>query len=275
MTGYTTERRSIDGVVIDLVRGGSGKQLLFLHSVDGVRTDTSFLERLAERFQVIAPWHPGFGHSELPADFRTVGDLAFFYLQLIDELAIDDAVLVGTSFGGWLAAEIAIRSCRAFSHAVLLDPLGIKAGGRESRDIADVFACSQDDLTRLAYFDPANRARDYSAMSDDELLSIARSREAYAYFGWRPYMHDPSLRRWLRRIHIPTLVMWGSHDGIVGKDYGRAFAAEIPDTEFVLVDEAGHYPHLERPRLVVDLLVDFVARTASHADLATMAPARS
>jgi pimeloyl-ACP methyl ester carboxylesterase len=91
-------------------------------------------------------------------------------------------------------------------------------------------------------------------------------------------MHDPSLRRWLRRIDIPTLVIWGSHDGIVDTDYGRAFAAEIPDTEFVLVDEAGHYPHMERPQLVADLLVDFVDRITSHtpdADLGAMAPARS
>lgn len=261
MSRYTTETRTVDDVGIELVRGGSGKQLLFLHTVDGVNPEDPFLSLLAEHFEVTAPWHPGFGRSELPPEFSTVGDLAFFYLQLIDELGLQDAILVGTSFGGWLAAEIAIRSGSAFSHAVLLDPLGIKVGNREDRDIADVFAHSQDELTRLAYFDSARRVRDYSAMTDEQRLATARSREAYAFFGWRPYMHNPSLRRWLRRIRIPTLVAWGRHDGIVDLAYGRAFAAEIPHSEFRVIDEASHYPHIEQPELAVNAIADF-ANTA-------------
>jgi pimeloyl-ACP methyl ester carboxylesterase len=88
-------------------------------------------------------------------------------------------------------------------------------------------------------------------MSDEERLSIARSREAYAYFGWKPYMHNPSLRRWLRRIKIPTLVFWGSDDGIVTPDYGRAFAAEMPNAQFSLIEQAGHYPQTEQPERVL------------------------
>lgn len=253
-----TSTVTIDGVLIDLARGGSGPPLLFLHSVDGVPSGGPFLQGLAESFDVIAPWHPGFGRSDLPAEFHTVGDLAYFYLQLIDELEIEDAVLVGTSFGGWLAAEIAVRSTAAFGELVLLDPLGIKVGGREARDIADLFALSQQEMTALAYHDPAKRQRDYSTMTDDERLAIARSREAYTYFGWRPYMHNPTLRRWLRRIRIPTLVGWGRSDGIVSPDYGRAFATEIPDARFVEIPDAGHYPHLEQPTAVLELITEFV-----------------
>jgi pimeloyl-ACP methyl ester carboxylesterase len=259
-SGTSTEL--IDGVRVDILRIGSGKPLLFLHSVDGIDPQALWLVRLAESFEVIAPWHPGFGHSEWPKEFRSVGDLAFFYLELLQSLDIADAVLMGASFGGWLAAEIAIRSIDPFSHAVLLDPLGIKVGGREDRDIADVHAASQDELARLAYHDPSRRVRDYSAMSHDELLAIARSREAYTYFGWQPYMHNPGLRRWLRRIRIPTLVVWGASDGIVTPGYGRAFAAEIPDARFALIEEAGHYPHVEQPEAVAGLIQDFVNQTA-------------
>ncbi len=247
----------VDEVSIDLVRAGEGKQLLFLHPVDGVDPAQPWFGGLAECFDVIAPSHPGFGASEWPSEFRTVGDLAFFYLEAIRELQIEDAVLVGSSFGGWLAAEIAVRSTAAFSHVVLVDALGIKVGGREDRDIADVFAVSQEELTRLAYHDPDRRRRDYSAMSDEELLAIARSREAYTYFGWSPYMHNPGLRRWLRRIRVPTMVVWGASDGIVSPDYGRAFAAEIPGARFELVEAAGHYPHLEQPERFVDLTREF------------------
>lgn len=254
-----TTRIAVDGVGIDVVRGGEGPPVLFLHSVDGVRTDSPFLTGLARSFEVIAPWHPGFGHSELPDEFRTVGDLAYFYLQLVDEFDLADAVVVGASFGGWLAAEICVRSTAAFRALVLLDPVGIKVGDRETRDIADVFALSQEQMTALAYHDPAKRVRDYSAMSDEDRLAIARSRESYTYFGWSPYMHDPTLRRWLRRIEIPTLVACGSSDGIISPGYGRAFAAEIPGAAFVEVPEAGHYPHLEQPLHTLDLVTEFAA----------------
>ena len=244
-------------MTVEIVRAGAGRPLLYLHSVDGIDPHAPWFAQLAADFELIAPWHPGFGHSQWPPEFRSVGDLAFFYLQLIEHLRISDAVLVGSSFGGWLTAEIAIRSTAPFSHLVLIDPLGIKVGGREDRDIADMFAVSQAELTRLAYHDPDRRRRDYSTMSDSELLAIARSREAYTYFGWKPYMHNPSLRRWLRRIDIPTLVLWGESDGIVTRDYGRAYAAEFPDARFELIGAAGHYPHVEQPERVAAIVREF------------------
>lgn len=249
---------TVDGVRIELLEAGAGKTLLFLHSVEGIDPAAPWFAGLADRFRVVAPWHPGFGHSELPAEFRTIGDLALFYLELVRELELDDAVLVGSSFGGWLAAEIAVRSVAPFSHVVLVDPLGIKVSGRETRDIADMHAMSQDELARAAYHDPAAGRRDYSALDDRELLGIARSRETHTYLGWKPYMHDPSLRRWLRRIRVPTLVIWGASDGIVSVDYGRAYAAEIAGSRFEVIDDAGHHPHLEQPQRFVELLAGFV-----------------
>ena len=255
--GAEARRISIDGVSIELLEAGSGPTLLYLHSVDGIDGSAPWLRDLASSFRVIAPWHPGFGHSEWPQEFRSVSDLAFFYLELIGALEVSEALLMGSSFGGWLAAEIAIRSTAAFSGLVLVDPLGIKVGDRESRDITDMHALPQEALTQAAYHDPSNRKRDYSLMSEEDLLAIARSREAYTYFGWRPYMHNPSLKRWLRRIRVPTLVAWGASDGIVSSDYGRAFAAEIPDARFEVIDAAGHYPHVEQPDRFVALVREF------------------
>src|ERR1700742_2762662 len=95
-----TTHRAIDGAQIEILQAGSGKTLLYLQSVDGVDPQSAWLANLAAGFGVIAPSHPGVGPSELPEEFRTVGDLAFFYLELIRELEIEDAVLVGSSFGG-------------------------------------------------------------------------------------------------------------------------------------------------------------------------------
>lgn len=253
------ERLTIDGVGIDLVRHGRGQPLLWLHGVDGINTAAPWFQALTQHFQVIAPWHPGFGHSEWPKEFRHISDLVYFHMTLAEELGLRDAVLAGSSFGGWLAAEMAVRSTERFSHLVLIDAYGIKVGGRDDRDIADLYAVSQEEMNRLAWHDPGKRVRDYSTMSDHDLLAIARSREAFTYFGWKPYMHNPGLARWLRRIHIPTLVLWGESDGIVKPEYGRAYAERIPGAQFQLVPQAGHYPHAEQPGATLDRLVTFVA----------------
>lgn len=256
-------RLTIDGVEVDVVRHGTGRPLVWLHGVEGIQPSAPWFQALARHFEVIAPWHPGFGHSQLPREFRHVSDLVYFHMTLLEQLGIEDATLVGSSFGGWLAAELAVRSTARLASLVLVDAYGIKVGGREDRDIADLFAISQDEISRLAFHDPAKRARDYSTMPEADLLAVARSREAFTYFGWKPYMHNPGLARWLRRIDVPTLVLWGASDGIVRPDYGRAYAQHIPGARFELIPEAGHYPHLEQPAATVDQIVRFAQATSS------------
>lgn len=70
-------------------------------------------------------------------------------------------------------------------------------------------------------------------------------------------MHDPTLLGRLGAMHTPTLVIWGASDRVVNADYGRAFAAAIPDARFELIPDAGHLPHLEQPAAVFAALDDF------------------
>src|SRR6266403_5238671 len=222
------ERIEIAGISVEALVAGSGPPLLFLHGGDYVAQNRPFLDRLAQRFRVIAPRHPGFGTRPRPAWFRSVGDIAYLYLDLLDRLDLREATLVGSSFGGWLALEIAVRSTARIAHLVLIDSLGLKFGGREERDIADIYALPADELLRRSFFDPTRMAPDYARLSDDELTSIARDRQATALYGWRPYMHNPGLRQWLHRIRVPALVVWGENDGIVTPDYGRQLCRSLP-----------------------------------------------
>ena len=254
----TEQAVSIQGINIDLVRMGSGSPLLFLHSVDGVQPDSFLLKTLSEQYEVFAPWHPGFGYSERPAHMTSVDDLALFYLDFMDHFDLSDVTVVGASFGGWLASEMAIRAPERISKMVLLDPLGIKVGGREDRDIADMHAMSQDELAQAAYHNPANSVRDFSEMHDWELWVIARSREAYTYYGWHPYMHNPSLKHWLHRVKMPVLVVWGESDGIVSPDYGKAYSEFFPNSTFKLIAEAGHYPQKEQPERTLEVIKEFL-----------------
>ena len=238
-------------------RPGHGPPLLFLHAENGLRYPAPWADELAARFRLLAPSHPGFGASELPRWMASVDDLAYTYLDLLAALDLRDVVLVGVGFGGWIAAEIAVRSTERIGRLVLADPVGIKVSDRETRDIVDIFATAQADLLRLGYHDPAKGALDASTMSEEQAVTLFRDREAIALFAWSPYMHNPRLKYHLHRIDVPTLVLWGESDRIVSADYGRAFAAAIPGAR--LRDDPGGraFPHLEVPRDFADRISAF------------------
>ena len=144
-----------------------------------------------------------------------------------------------------MAAELAVRSTDRLAALVLVDSLGIKVGGREDRT-SRTSTPLQSEVARLFYHDPEANRRDITRLPDHVLRSIARAREAMCMFRWKPYMHTPSLKRWLRRIGVPALVLWGESDGVVSTEYGRAFAGHIPGAAFRAIPQAGHYPHLEQ-----------------------------
>jgi len=247
----------VEGLRIEVIEGGEGRPLLFLHPGIGIDHTAAVLDALAAKARLIAPSHPGFGASELAPSMTTVDDLAYFYLDLMDELDLRDAVVVGVSFGAWIAAAIAIKSTARISRLVLANAVGIKVGGRETRDIADIFAMLEPQLNKLAFSDPKAGERDYKSMPEAELVAVARNRESLARFAWQPYMHDPKLKSRLHRIRIPTLFLWGKDDGILSADYGRAYCAAIPGARFELIDKAGHFPHLEQPQRFAERVFAF------------------
>jgi pimeloyl-ACP methyl ester carboxylesterase len=253
------ERIDIAGIAIDAEIAGSGPPLLFLHGGDCVAQNRPFLDRLARRFRVVAPRHPGFGHTPRPAWFRTVHDIAYLYLDLLDRLDLNDAVLAGSSLGGWVALEMAARSQARIGRLVLIDTVGVKFGGREERDIADIYALPAEEVLRRSFVEPTRVVPDYSTLDDNELLAIARDREATALYGWKPYMHDPALGHWLHRVTRPALVLWGEKDGIVAPSYGERLAAALPNARFERIAAAAHYPQIEHPDAVAAAIERFAS----------------
>ncbi|MSP02342.1 MAG: alpha/beta hydrolase [Acetobacteraceae bacterium] len=237
---------TVAGVTLEVEEAGKGRPLLFLHPGEGMQPHRPWIEALARDHRVIAPHHPGFGNSSLPDWIATVDDLAYLYLDLAKQLGLKNAVLAGACFGGWIAAEMAVRDTSRFAGLVLSAPLGIKVRGHLDRDIADMHSIPRAEFLRLSWADPANGAIDFATLPDTELAAIARSRESLALFGWKPYMHNPRLKRWLHRIDLPTQLIWGDSDGIVSTSYGEAWQAEIPGATMRIIPGAGHYPHWER-----------------------------
>ncbi|HEY7491519.1 MAG TPA: alpha/beta hydrolase [Candidatus Tectomicrobia bacterium] len=252
------ERLSVGDIELEVIRRGTGRPVLLLHGMQNVEPQARFVELLARRAEIIAPSHPGFGHSARPADFDTVYDLVHLYLDLLDALPYERLTLVGLSFGGWLAAEIAVKCCHRLDRLVLVDAFGIKISDRETPDILDVFNTSPQEVQRQSWHNPGKWAPDFNAMADDAVVVRARNWEALCLYGWQPYMYNPQLKRWLRRITRPTLVLWGASDGIVSPSYGQAYSALIPGARFELIAEAGHHPEIEQPEAVVDRLTAFL-----------------
>jgi pimeloyl-ACP methyl ester carboxylesterase len=167
-----TKTMSLAGTTLELVERGQGRPLLFLHPGEGLAPEKPWLELLSRRYRVIAPWHPGYGNSPLIDGSGSVDDLAYLYLDLAAELKLENAVLVGACFGGWIAAEMMVRSTARFSHLVLVDPLGIKISGREERDIADMHALPRAEYLKLAWADPAKGDLDFTKLPERELAAI-------------------------------------------------------------------------------------------------------
>lgn len=251
------ERIDVGGASLEAFTAGSGRPLLYLHGEDYFEQTKPFLARLTRSFRVIAPRHPGFGQSPI-GEFRNVDDLAYLYLDLLDRLELKNAAVVGSSLGGWIALEAAVRSCARIGQLALIGSSGVKFGGREERDFQDIFGSSDEAIRSWLFADPQRWVPDYGTLPPEALESLARDRQSAAFFGWRPYMHNPTLKRWLHRVAAPTLVLWGDKDGFAKPEHGKRLAAALPKAELRIIRDAGHYPQIEQLDETVGALESFL-----------------
>ncbi len=249
----------LQGIEVDVVRKGKGQPLLMLHGGGGPVSGQPFADHLAERFEVIAPVHPGFAGSRMPDHFKRIDDLTFLYLDLLDELDLRDVVLMGFSMGGWAAAELATMTTERLASLILVDSVGVKVGGREDRDIADVFAVSTEALQDLMFHDPT-LLPGLADLPEEQLQIVAGNRTALAVYTWDPYMHNPQLPHRLHRVTIPTHFIWGESDRVVTVDYGRAFCRMISGATLTVIGKAGHAPQMEQPEAFVEAVLSFAGQ---------------
>jgi pimeloyl-ACP methyl ester carboxylesterase len=258
------ETRIVAGRQVEILIRGEGQPLLFLHAGHGFEPDDPLVAALSKHYKVYAPSHPGFGASDRPDHLNSVEDLVFFYLDLLEQLDLRDLIVVGVSFGGWLAAELATRGTGRIAKLVLIDAVGVKFSGRETRDIVDIFATTIDEIPSLFFHDSAAGLRqfgglDFKSMSLESTTRFARNRESILLFGWSPTLYNPKLLRRLYRVHVPVLVLWGAEDKVVTTAYGKQYAAAFEHGVFREVAGAGHYGYLEKPSEFAAEVTTFLA----------------
>jgi pimeloyl-ACP methyl ester carboxylesterase len=256
MAHYSVSMIPVRDCRIRVMRAGSGSPLLFLHGGGGAGTWLPFMARLAETFDVIVPEHPGFGESETPPWLDTVSDLANFYLDFLKQLDLDGVHLVGQSLGGWIAAELAVRNTSRLASLTLASAAGIHV-----KDIpqVDTFLSSDEQRIRDLFHDQKLADAVLARALRPELEDVAlRNRMTTAKLVWQPRSHDPHLQKWLHRIDVPTLLIWGEHDRLFPKDYAFAYQRLIPGSKVVIIPDCGHLPEVEKADVFAAELESFI-----------------
>jgi pimeloyl-ACP methyl ester carboxylesterase len=238
-------RHKVRDVTVRMRRGGSGPPLLYLHGANGLPVWLPLFEQFAKHFEVIVPEHPGFGASDNPPWLRNIGDLAMYYLDFIDGLSPYPVHLVGASLGGWAAAELAVRNCSRLASLSLLAPAGLRVKGLPS---GDNFIWDQEEAIRNLYHDQSIAERVLAMpMSEEDADLALTNRYAATKFGWEPRWFNPALERWLHRISVPTLIMWGENDKLFPAAYAKRWNERIPGSRLEIVPQCGHALSMEKP----------------------------
>jgi pimeloyl-ACP methyl ester carboxylesterase len=263
MTSTTINSLYGDDLVLTIDQQGEGRPVLLLHGGGGPPSMGALPSALAEDFEVIAPVHPGFAGTPRPDWYTGIDDIALTYLQLLEQRDLRDVLVIGSSVGGWIAAEMAVREHERITGTVLLNAVGINVDGIE---LADFFSLSPQELITYAFHDPA------AAPDPTQLPPAARDIQAanaatLAVYAREPYMHDPKLRRRLALVPTAVVAIWGESDQIAPEAYGRAYAAAFPNGRFEPIPGAGHLPQLEQPVQVLDAIHRFAATTARSATI--------
>jgi len=260
------ERRmvEVDGKQVRLLVGGSGPPLLYLH---GAGADVEWLEahdRLAARFTVHLPAHPGFDESTGLEQVDGMFDYVLHYVDLLDTLRLGSVPVVGTSLGGWVAAELAALYPARVDRLVLVDAVGLWI---DAAPMGELFGSTPPELATMIFHDQEHplaqmmRAMTPTAIAEvPEAFAYAQLKalEASAKIGWNPYLHDPKLEQRLRRVRARTLVLWGRQDGLVPVVYGERYRDRIPGAVLEVLDRCGHLPPIERPAEFAEAVLRFL-----------------
>jgi pimeloyl-ACP methyl ester carboxylesterase len=206
------------------------------------------MDRLAERYRVIAPAHPGFAGSTGIEHIDDPVDMAVFCNDLLDELGVDSADVIGHELGGMFAAEFAAMSPARVRKLVLVAPLGLRAEGVEA---VDIFAGDPAAIPALLWHDPtSSEAKAFDALPKDgdalqeETILRGRASASASRFVW-PFP-ERGLRKRIHRVKAPTLIIWGSSDGFTPPALARPFLEALHGSQLVTIANAGHFPMLEQ-----------------------------
>jgi pimeloyl-ACP methyl ester carboxylesterase len=252
MPEFREERFDVNGIDTAVFTAGEGDPLVFLHGA-GTAAGFDTLLPLAERFRLILPNHPGFGASADDPSIDSIHDYKLHYLDLFEQLGLEEVSLVGHSMGGYLAVTLAIEQTYRVRRLVLGSPFGLRV--REHPTV-DFFSIPDEEVPSYLVADMSLFAGLPMPPPPEFLADRYRESTSFARIAWhRPY--DVKLPKWLHRVAAPTLVVWGDKDRLIPVEQAATWAELIPGAEVKIIPGVGHLLFNES-RDAVDAVADFV-----------------
>jgi pimeloyl-ACP methyl ester carboxylesterase len=249
---------AVRGRDIHIWRGGAGHPLLFLHDAWTYRW-LPMHERLAARYDVVLPLHPGFAGSNGFEEMDRMEDLVFHYLDLIEVMGLEQPILMGTSLGGWIATEFAIHYAGMLRALILVDPLGLRVPGAPTTDVFQLDPAQ----VRATLFADATTSLAYELVPDappsESIEAMLKARQVFARFAWQ-FPDNPKLASYLYRVKCPTLIVWGERDGVVPIAHAHVYQAEVREATFTVLPSSGHLPHVEQPEALANVVLEYLER---------------
>ena len=235
-----------DGFTIRYMQAGEGAPLVHLHGAGGLRLSPAH-ELLARRYRVVAFEMPGFGNSPVNTRTETMPELASTMARAVDKLGLDTFNLMGTSFGGKTALWLALQQTSRVQALVLEAPAAIRQEG------AAPPAGTPDEIARRLYAHPER----VSAPPIDPALRAKAQPLVQRLLG--PH-RDPDLESRLQDLSTPTLVLFGTLDGVIEPRMGRIYKDLMPNCHLVFVYDAAHAISTDRPEAFTEVVSDFLER---------------
>ena len=224
-----------------LRRAGNGTPIVYLHGANGVPNVPGFLDKFVQNWDVLVPEHPGFGESGDPEWLECMDDLTYYYLDWLDQLGLDRLHVIGSSLGGWLAMELAIRQPLRFQSLTLIGSAGLAppAAGLEH-----LFRWNPEQMARHTFHGEQWVQGALAAQQDPDI--DAKNRHTITRLAWQPRLHHPMLYKRLHRLKMPVLLTWGEQDRILPVTQLAEFKRHLPHADVRTYPDCGHLPQVEQ-----------------------------
>jgi pimeloyl-ACP methyl ester carboxylesterase len=241
---------------ITLTETGTGRPALVLHGGGGPATVAMIADHLSGSMRALLPTNPGWNGVPRPAAIESIPDIAGLYLDLLGERELTDVLIVGSSLGGSIGAEMAVRDRgERISELVLIDAVGIDVPGEP---MTDFFALDARGVAEHSFHDSERFYVDPATIPPEQAATMQATIATMRAVAGDPYMHDPELQPKLAAVTVPTLMLWGDSDRIATPAYGEAYAHSFGNASFEVVEDAGHLPQIEQPAATFAAIDAFV-----------------
>lgn len=240
---FERETLTVNGVKVVMLTAGRGEPLLYLHGA-GTWHGFDFALPWASSHRVLIPYHPGFGESGDAPSNANIHDYTMHYLEFIDQLGFDKVDLVGFSMGGRMAATFTAEHRRRVRKLVVVAPVGVEAPEHPNADFSRI---PPDEIPTYLTED-MSVLTPYLPTGPDPEFQAAREREGASFYQLlQTGLVGPWLHRWLYRVNMPTLMVWGEKDRTIPVGQCEIWAKLIPHAEVRRIRGAGHLVLDEKP----------------------------